>query len=222
MTEGFPAYAGLARELDDVRSREVARSAGELQGAADQTTHADALEARLNGQRGMLQRVAGELGFREPRFSAVEPAESLDPARALARIAERIDTADLEARLAAERGEGTTTVRGVRRRRPPVRAAVVYGVAAVLAFCFQAPGWHRLFLGPEGGPKEPPSVFVPLFVVPAVLFAISWVLVRLTAPARRPGAKGAYETTRLGLLVVFGTGPLGLLAFAVYWGISQT
>jgi hypothetical protein len=213
MSEGWPRFVELAQELDAVRAEEVARTGGLRASVAEMSEHADQLEARLNGQRGMLTSLAGELRLRGPKFAPLVPEGQVDPATSLATIEGAIDRGDREARQAAERGQYAGILPGL---TPLARSLAVYGVAALVILALQLPQWASLIDVGTGktAPEDGPDPILTLFLIPAIVFAVAYAVLRLGVRTRMDTPKQR-PRTRLGFLLCFAVGPLGLLAFAV-------
>jgi hypothetical protein len=205
-SEGWSQYAEYARHLDAVRAEESARTAGMREGAAEMSTHADDLEARLNGQGGMLTSLAGTLRLRRPTLDPIPPEgdERIDPATALSKLAGIMDRGDREARVAAERGYYPALLPGIRGQG---RNLLVYGVAALAVLAVQGLAFSR-----TGAKTSPIPV---LFVMPLIGFVVAYVVLRVGSRTRV-----AQETptlsARLGFVLCFLIGPIG----AVVWALS--
>jgi hypothetical protein len=206
-SEAWAQYADYARRLDAVRAEELARTAGMRQGVAEMTTHADTLEARLNGQAGMLTNLAGILRLRRPKYSPIPPPnveEDFDPAVRLSELARIIDRGDAEARAAAERGEYPALLP---KLSAPTRSLVVYGLAALGILAFQALVFSR-----SGTAMSPLTV---LFLIPLVGFVIAFLVLKVGGRTRVANGS-AEDLTRLGFVLCFVIGPLaGVVSVAV-------
>ncbi len=208
MTEGWARYAELAREIDAVRVREQARTAGLHQATAEMSQHADELEARLNGQRGMLQNLAKELRIRVPDFTPSMPGGEVDPATSLAQVAGAIDRGDAAARSAAERGQYAGFLPGLSAAS---RSLVIYGIAALAVLLIQIPKW----MGLVDTKKSPaPSFIGTMILLPGLAFGIAYAVLTFGTRTRVATARERVRA-RMGFLMCFGIGPLGLLVFFV-------
>jgi hypothetical protein len=218
-------YAEYARSLDAVRAEEAARTAGMRQGVAEMTTHADDLEARLNGQGGMLTELAATLRLRRPKLTPIAPAAPvqpaptapaaevslqksdpgtapvpavapIEPAVALSQLAGAIDRGDAEALQAATRGEYPALLP---KLSGPARGLLVYGIAALMVLALQGLAFSRT--GSETNP------IVVLFVIPLLGFAVGFLVLHVGGRTRV--AQAAPEPpTRLGFVLCFLIGPL--------------
>jgi hypothetical protein len=197
-------YAQYARRLDAVRAQESARTAGIREGVAEMTTHADELEARLNGQAGMLTNLATILRLRKPKLTPIPPEGPVDPPIALSQLAGAIDRGDAEARQAATRGEYPALLPGWSGTG---RSLLVYGIAALVILGFQGLAFFR-----TGTDTNPIMV---LFVIPLIGFVIGYLVLGIGGRTRVVG--GAQNaSTRLGFLLCFLVGPLaGAVAVAM-------
>jgi hypothetical protein len=195
-SDAWAQYAEYARRLDAVRAEESARTAGMREAVAQMTTHADELEARLNGQAGMLTNLAGILRLRRPKYTPIPPEEAVDPAVGLGKLAGIIDRGDREARQAAERGEYAALLP---KLSATARSSVVYGLAALGILAFQALGFSR-----SGTETSPITV---LFLIPLVGFVIAFLVLKVGGRTRVAQAS-AEASTRLGFLFCFLIGPL--------------
>jgi hypothetical protein len=198
-SDAWAQYADYARRLDAVRAEELARTAGMRQAVAEMTTHADSLEARLNGQAGMLTNLAGILRLRRPKYTPIPPPEveeNFDPAVRLRELAQIIDRGDAEARSAAERGEYPALLP---KLSATARSLVVYGLAALGIVAFQALGFSR-----SGTETSPITV---LFLIPLVGFVIAFLVLKVGGRTRV--TQSSVDTsTRLGFVLCFLIGPL--------------
>lgn len=212
MTEGWLRYAELAREIDAVRARENARTAGLRAAAAQMSQQADELEARLNGQRVMLTNLATHLRIRTPDFTPSVPSGKVDPATGLARVAGAIDRGDKAARAAAERGQYAGFLPGLSTAG---RSFVVYEIAALVVLLIQIPQWVDLVDSTKN--SAGPSFVGVMILLPAIAFGIAYAVMSFGTGTRMSGTKQRART-RMGFLMCFGVGPLGLLiVFAVNW-----
>ena len=220
--EGWPRYARLARELDEVRAVEQAITAGLQAGSAEMTAHADALAERLAGQQARLAELARDLRLRPGKLTPLRPVrgqgtaglaqphpqtglELLDePARMLRELAEQIDLADGEAARADERGHRAAILP---RWPAELRNGLIYGVAAVLTLLSQG----LLWVGVQGGQHDRSPGFVSLFLlIPAAWYLIGYLVVRM-AGTPRVAAPGNGSSARLGLVLCFLAGPAVLM-----------
>ena len=198
-SEGWTEYAEYARRLDAVRAEEIARTAGMREGVAAMSTHADELQARLNGQGGMLLNLAGELRFRRPKLTPVEPEGFIEPATALGDVGRAIDLGDAEARRAAERGQYPSLLPGA---SVALRSVAVYGVAALVILAFQGAAFAR-----SGQHTNAVGV---LFLIPAIMFAVAFLVLSIGSRTRMATAAVPVHA-RWGLVFCFLVGPLALL-----------
>ena len=213
MSEGWVRYAELARELDAARVQESARTAGMREAAAEMFGHSGELEARLNGQRGMLQNLAQELRLRTPDLTPSIPGGDADPATSLAQVAGAIDRSDKAARAAAERGQYAGFLPGLSAAG---RSFVVYGTGALVVLLIQIPQWMHL-VDSTAEDTAGPSFVLMMILLPALAFVIAYIVLSFGARTRMATARQRART-RMGLLMCFGIGPLGLLVFfAVNW-----
>jgi hypothetical protein len=192
---GWSRYAELARRLDEVRSEEIARTAGMREAVAEMSAHADDLEARLRGQGGMLTRLATSLRLRPPRFDPVVPEGPVDPATALARLAGIIDRGDAEADRAGSRGERAGLMPAL---GPGARSWVVYLVATLLVLIVQLP----LIRG-----NVPNYSLAVILVIPGVGFGVAFLLLRFGGRSR-VDLRAPEVPARLGFLLCFVIGPV--------------
>jgi hypothetical protein len=213
-TESWTQYAEYARRLDAVRAEEQARTEGMRASVAEMSTHADDLQARLNGQGGMMVDLAGILRLRRPKLTPIQPEGPVDPATDLARAAATLDRGDLESRRASERGYYPTLLP---RGSALVRSLAVYGVAALLVLLLQGLAFQHSRTETNG--------LQVLFVYPLIGFVLAFIVLqvgsrtRINEPAEpvgrtRPGQKPPKPDgprTRLGAVLCFGVGPVALL-----------
>jgi hypothetical protein len=213
-SENWTQYAEYARRLDSVRAEEQARTEGIKASVAEMSTHADELQARLNGQGGMLLNLAGILRLRRPKLTPIPPEGEVDPATDLARAASTLDRSDLESTQASNRGYHAALLPG---STALVRSVAVYGVAALLILLLQGLAfWHS---------RTETNGLKVLFVYPLIGFVLGFMVLqvgsrtRITEPVQpagrvRPGQKAPKPDgprTRLGAVLCFGIGPAALL-----------
>ena len=221
MSDGAWAdYAAAARELDAVRWQEQARTAGLEAGVAEMSAEADRLGARLQEQGGRLNELAHRLRFKAPtltpaapaaRGSAVtrrgrrdegapegEPVAPLDPATALSRIEESIRLADQHAEHAARRGADAALLP---RWSEGPRNLLVYTLAALAVIAAQAYAFYR---NPE------PDPLLVLLAIPLAGFAVGYAVVSLAGRPRILEGRKHSTSTRLGLFLCLGIGPLAV------------
>jgi hypothetical protein len=220
-SDGWAQYAEYARRLDAVRAEEQARTAGMREGVAEMSAHADDLQARLNGQGGMLTNLATILQLRRPKLTPIEPEGFVDPSTELGQVARAIDLGDQEARRADVRGHQAALLPAMSGL---LRSLVVYGSAAALVLLLQALEFLRAGKDTNG--------FAVLFVIPLLGFVVGFVVLALGSRVRvtelpETSASGivnrtqaaqlaarkaaAAPRTRLGALLCFGIGPLALI-----------
>jgi hypothetical protein len=210
--EGWPQYAEYARRLDFVRAEEQARTEGIRASVAQMSTAADDLQARLNGQGGMMLDLAGTLRLRRPKLTPIPPEGHVEPSTDLERAAGILDQGDLEARRASARGERPALLP---KLSPIGRSLAVYGSAALVVLLVQA----LAFL--QTGSKTNP--FLVLFVIPMIGFAVAYGVMTVGGRPRTkqvvepdPRYRSRTQVTqltpknyiRLGFLLCFGIGPL--------------
>jgi hypothetical protein len=195
-TEGWTKYAEYARTLDSVRAEGLARAAGTRKAIAEMSTHADELQARLNGQGGWLIKLASELHWRRPKLQPIVPEGFVEPSTELSHVGEAIDVGDLEGRRAAERGKFPALLPDI---SPTARSLVVYGLAATLVVLLQALAFNHT--GMDTNP------FLVLFVIPLIGFVIGFVVLALGGRSRLTRV-ALNQRTRLGFLLCFGIGPI--------------
>ena len=82
-------------------------------------------------------------------------------------------------------------------------------MAALVVLLIQIPQWRTLLNNPDSNAPGP-SFLTVMILLPAVAFGIAYGVARLSTRNRAKGAKGP-SRTRLGLLLCFGVGPIGLL-----------
>ena len=212
--ESWTQYAEYARRLDSVRAEEQARTEGMRASVAEMSTHADDLQARLNGQGAMMVNLAGILRLRRPKLMPIAPEGFVDPATDLARVAAALDRGDLESRRASDRGYLATMLPGTSAL---VRSLVVYGAAALVVLLLQGLAFLQSRTETNG--------FKVLFVYPLIGFVLGFIVLqvgsrtRIPQPAEptgrvRPGQKPPKPDgprTRLGAVLCFGIGPVALL-----------
>ncbi len=198
--EGWTQYAEYARRLDAVRAEEIARTAGMREGVAEMSAHADQLQARLNGQGGMLLNLAGELRVRRPKLTPVEPEGFVEPSTGLADVGRAIDQGDVEARRAAERGQYPSLLPTASTTQ---RSVVVYGAAALVILAFQGVAFSRS--------GEHTNAVGVLFLIPAIAFAVAYLVLSIGSRTRMATAAVPVHA-RWGLVACFLVGPLALLA----------
>lgn len=227
--DGWLEYAEYARRLDAVRAEESARTAGMRQAVAQMTTHADDLEARLNGQGGMLTNLAATLRLRRPKLTPIAPKALIKPQEvtpaagvSLEKGAPDVDprTAPLPAEVPIEpavalsqlagtidRGDAAALEAATRgeyaallpKLSGTMRGLLVYGIAALVVLAFQGLAFSRT--GSETNP------IMVLFVIPLVGFVVGFLV--LSIGGRTRVAQAAPEPpTRLGFLLCFLIGPL--------------
>jgi hypothetical protein len=195
-TEGWTQYAEYARTLDSVRAEALARAAGTRKAIAEMSTHADELQARLNGQGGMLTKLASELRLRRPKLQPIVPEGFVEPSTELSQVGQAIDVGDIEARRAADRGQFPALLPTI---PATARSLVVYGVAAALVLLLQALAFNRT--GMDTNP------ILVLFVIPLIGFVIGFVVLALGGRTRMTQV-ALNQRTRLGFLLCFGIGPI--------------
>jgi hypothetical protein len=214
-TDSWTQYAEYARRLDYVRAQEQARTEGMRASVAEMSTHADDLQARLNGQGGMMMNLAGLLRVRRPKLTPIPPEGEVDPATDLARAAATLDHGDLESKQASDRGFHAAMLPG---QSALTRSLVVYGVAAFLVLLLQGLAFQRH--GQEA------SWLKVMIVYPLIGFVLGFIVLQFGSririaqppePVGRPRAgrkppKPDGPRTRLGFLLCFLVGPVaGLL-----------
>jgi hypothetical protein len=235
-SDGWVQYADYVRRLDAVRAEEMARTAGMRAAVAEMTTEADTLEARLNGQGGMLIGLAGELRMRKPKLTPLrleatpdkksgqisdlksdgkqdeKPEERLDPAPGLSQLARIIDRGDAEARLAGSRGAYPALL----PRQPEwLRCLIVYGIAALAIVALQ--GLAFLQRGTETNP------IMVLFLIPLIGFVVGYLVLSIGSRTRVTQPVAANLHTRMGFLLCFLIGPLAaVVVAATSWQSGST
>jgi hypothetical protein len=199
--DGWTQYAEYARRLDFVRAQELARTAGLRESVAAMSEHADALQARLSGQRGAIVNLGTTLRLRRPKVVTIPPEPELfvDPATNLTQVAELIDGADREATMAGERGNSPILFPGL---STTMRSLVIYGAAAFVILVGQLLAFRH------AGDKTSPILV--LFVIPAIFFAIAWVVLAVGGRTRVTQA-AVRARTRLGFVLCFAIGPIVLI-----------
>jgi hypothetical protein len=195
-TEGWTQYAEYARRLDSVRAEALARAAGTRKAITEMSTHADELQARLNGQGGMLTKLAATLRLRRPKLLPIVPEGFVEPSTELSHVGQSIDVGDIEARRAADRGQFPALLPNI---PPTARSLVVYGLAAALVVLLQALAFIRT--GMDTNP------FLVLFVIPLIGFVIGFVVLAIGGRTRMTQV-ALNQRTRLGFLLCFGIGPI--------------
>jgi hypothetical protein len=198
-TEGWTEYAEYARRLDAVRAEEVARTAGMREGVAAMSEHADTLQARLNGQGGMLLNLAGELRLRRPKLTPIPPEGFIEPATALGDVGRSIDLGDAEARRAADRGQFAALLPNL---SAGMRGFVVYGAAALVILLFQGVSFARS--------GQHTNAVIVLFLIPLIGFVIGYAVLALGSRTRMVTAAGGVHA-RWGFVLCFAVGPAALL-----------
>lgn len=213
-SESWTQYAEYARRLDAVRAEELARTAGMRASVAEMSSHADELQARLNGQGQMMTTLAGTLRLRRPKLMPIAPEGFVEPATDLSRVAAVIDRGDLESRRASDRGYYPVLLP---KSSALVRSVVVYGVAALVVLLLQGLAFLHAHQNTNG--------FTVLFVYPLIGFVLGFIVLQVGSRTRiaqppqpvgrvRPGQKPPKPDgprTRLGLVMCFGVGPAALL-----------
>jgi hypothetical protein len=213
-SESWAQYAEYARRLDSVRAEEQARTEGMRVSVAEMSQHADELQAKLNGQGGMMINLAGILRLRRPKLVPIPPEGEVDPATDLARVAATLDQGDLESKRASDRGYTPTLLPA---SSALVRSIVVYGVAALVVLLLQGLAFRHSHADTNG--------FKVLFIYPLIGFVLGFIVLqvgsrtRIAQPAEpvgrlRPGQKPPKPDgprTRLGAVLCFGIGPAALL-----------
>lgn len=131
------------------------------------TAHADELEARLNGQGGMLLNLAGILRVRRPKLTPTplktspgtppEKEKKFEPSTGLSELGRKLDEGDAAARRAAERGEYPSLLPGL---SGTARSVLVFGIAALVILGLQGLAFART--GTETNP------IMVLFVIPLI------------------------------------------------------
>jgi hypothetical protein len=182
------------------------------EGVAEMSTNADALQARLNGQGGMLLELAATLRFRRPKLTPTPPEGFVEPATALAKVDETIVQGDAAARLAADRGALPALLPSMSAR---LRGFVVYGVAALLILAVQLVAARPLLRSSAdraADPQPDPSAVKVLFVLPMIGFVVAYLVLKFGSRGRLP-QPAERSSTRLGLLLCLGIGPLAIVAY---------
>jgi hypothetical protein len=198
-TEGWTQYAEYARRLDSVRAEEIARTAGMRVGVAAMSSHADDLQARLNGQGGMLLGLAGDLRLRRPKLTPIAPEGFVEPSTALGDVGRAIDLGDVEARRAADRGQFPTLLPNLSRG---MRAFVVYGTAALVILLLQGVAFGRS--------GEHTNAISVLFLIPLIGFVLGYIVLSVGSRTRMV-MESTGVPARWGLVLCFAVGPVALL-----------
>jgi hypothetical protein len=210
--EGWAQYAEYARRLDAVRAEELARTAGMREAVAVMSTHADQLEARLNGQGGMLGNLASTLRLRRPKLTAIPAEGFVEPSTALGDVGRLIDVGDVESRRAAERGHYPALLPTL---SATWRSVAVYGTAALVILMLQLLAARPLLRSAAeraAHPNDDPSALKDLFVIPLICFAVAFVVLAVGGRSR-VSQPSPTSSTRLGLVLCLGIGPLAAVLY---------
>lgn len=190
-------YADAARGLAGVRAEEAARRARVGERATGGRSAVEQLRQRLTAQRDYLAGLAVRLREPRPSFDGVSRTGLTDADEAVRRAWQAVEQADVEARLAEDRGSQPVLFPGMSTTG---RNVLVYAAATLLAWAVSC----GLFtFSPEAGSGSVGLLAWSLCGLPAMAFFAGYFTIAIFGRPRMQTAGTAAHSVRLGGLICF-------------------